>query len=111
MSYADFWDGDVEIARYYRECERQKRKEKNMWLWIQGRYMYEAFIATFPVFNPFSKLKEPLPYLSAPIPLSDEEAKERKEEIAKKKYEKDKQMFVARVAAMNAKLSLKEGEE
>ena len=42
MSYAEYWEGDPLLARYYRKAYRIKQDEINNNAWLQGMYVYDA---------------------------------------------------------------------
>ena len=42
MSYAEYWEGDVKLAQYYRKAYRIKQDEINNNAWLQGMYIYDA---------------------------------------------------------------------
>ena len=42
MSYAEYWEGDSELAQYYRKAYRIKQEEFNNNAWLQGLYVYDA---------------------------------------------------------------------
>ncbi len=42
MSYAEYWEGDSSLARYYRKANRIKQEEINNNAWLQGLYVYDA---------------------------------------------------------------------
>ena len=42
MSYAEYWDGDPMLARYYRKAYHIKQEEINNNAWLQGMYIYDA---------------------------------------------------------------------
>ena len=79
MSYEDYWDGDPEKTKFYREKNKWDVKRKNQELWLQGIYVYEAILDAVPVLNPFSKKKEAIAYRSEPIPLDRVESGREKE--------------------------------
>lgn len=72
MSYQDFWYGDVEMVKYYREAHKLAIKRRNEELWLQGYYNYNAFAVVLS--NAFSKGKKEK-YLEKPIDLFHEEKK------------------------------------
>lgn len=79
MSYEDFWDGEPDKARFYRDKHKRDLERKNQELWLQGIYIYEAILDAAPVLNPLSKKKNPIPYRTEPLPLTGIESKEQKE--------------------------------
>ncbi len=42
MSYAEYWEGDSSLARYYRKAYQIKQEEINNNAWLQGLYIYDA---------------------------------------------------------------------
>jgi len=42
MSYAEYWEGDASLARYFRKAYLIKQEEKNHQAWLQGLYFYDA---------------------------------------------------------------------
>jgi hypothetical protein len=42
MSYAEYWEGDPTLARYYRKAYLIKQEERNNNAWLQGLYIYDA---------------------------------------------------------------------
>ena len=42
MSYAEYWNGDCSLARYYRKAYQIKQEEANNNAWLQGMYVYDA---------------------------------------------------------------------
>lgn len=42
MSYAEYWEGDSSLARYYRKAYKIKQDEANHNAWLQGLYVYDA---------------------------------------------------------------------
>lgn len=102
MSYADFWDGDAEIAKYYREKYRSEMERKNTEMWLQGAYIYEAILDAMPAFNFFGKQRKPVPYRDEPMPLTGQEKKSREERKADKQLNAGKNFIEAWAAAVNA---------
>lgn len=88
MTYEQFWDGEAELPKYFREAHELRLREQNRMMYYQGAYVYSAVLALVPVLRPLSKAKEPAPYLDDVIPLSAKEAEEIKERKDKEKFEK-----------------------
>jgi hypothetical protein len=42
MSYAEYWEGEPSLTRYYRKAYRLKQDEINHNAWLQGLYVYDA---------------------------------------------------------------------
>ena len=86
MSVQEFWYSDPDLVRAYRKAKEIKDKERNDFLWLQGRYVYDAICKSAPLLNDL-KPTEPIPYDEVPYPMSLQEAEEREAELAKKKME------------------------
>ena len=57
MSYAEYWEGDCSLARYYRKAYQIKQEELNHNAWIQGLYVYDA-VSTV-VYNALKSKNDP----------------------------------------------------
>lgn len=88
MTYDQFWNGDVSSHKSYREAHKLIVAERNMMLWLQGRYVYEAIGAMVPVLRAFSKASKPGEYVKQPYDLFEEQRRYREEEEQRKRYEK-----------------------
>jgi hypothetical protein len=42
MSYAEYWEGDSSLTRYYRKAYKIKQEQDNNNAWLQGLYFYDA---------------------------------------------------------------------
>lgn len=76
MSLEDYWDGDPEIVRWYRDKERQDLEHENWLAWLNGRYIYETMLAVSPAIKAFVKNPRPVPYMQKPHELFKAEGKE-----------------------------------
>lgn len=84
MTYEQFWDGDAELAKVYREAEDLRTAKMNRQLWLQGLYFYQALGTALA--NAFaSKGSVPHSYLEQPLAVT---RAERKAEREKKEREK-----------------------
>lgn len=89
MTPEQFWDGDPDLARYYRKAEEIRNEKRNQELWLQGLYIYEALCDASPIFHSFAKKgTKPRPYAEHPYSLTDKERK--KEQQAKEQSMRDK---------------------
>ena len=78
MSYAEYWEGDPSLARYYRKAYRIKQDEINNNAWLQGLYVYDALSTA--LYNALSKKHaRPRKYAQQPYNFN----KEHKSEIEK----------------------------
>lgn len=97
MTYDEFWEGDADLPKYYREAFELKNTRKNQDLWLQGMYIHEAI--TVVVNNALKKKGAPVQkYTDKPYPitkLEQKEEKKQKEIKEKKNREKAKAIFSA----------------
>ena len=105
MTYEEYWNGDPEIAKYYRDKHKCERKLRNQELWLQGAYIYEALLDVYPVLNPLSNEKQPIPYRSEPLPLSDEEYQKQKEDKKAKDKENAKRKMMEIMERVNKRFT------
>lgn len=42
MSYAEYWEGDASLTRYFRKAYKIKQEQDNNNAWLQGLYFYDA---------------------------------------------------------------------
>ena len=74
MTYEQYWDGDCEMVKYYLAAFQDQQEQESFYLWMQGRYFYEALLNASPALNGMSKNHKPTPYPEEPYPLSQREA-------------------------------------
>ena len=102
MTPEQYWDGDPELARYYRKAEEIRQKRKNEELWLQGMYIYEALCDVSPVFHAFAKRgTKPVPYPDHPYSITSKDREAEKELKAKREREKAKQYMLGKMAKIN----------
>ena len=53
MTYEQFWQGEPDLVKAYREADNIRRRRRNEEMWLEGIYMVEALHST--VGNMFSK--------------------------------------------------------
>lgn len=82
MSYADYWDGDCQMVKYYREANKLREKDRNRQNWALGRYIYEALTKVSPAFG-FGRGRIQ-PYLDKPFDLRFDQQEEQKADDKKK---------------------------
>ena len=86
MTAKEYWEGDPYLTAAYRDADTRRRQRENTFLWLQGRYVYDAFAAV--IHNAFSKKgSTPIKYTEEPykiIPPTEEE----KREAAKRERQK-----------------------
>ena len=104
MSYEQFWEGDPALARAYRKAEKIRHSRMNEQLWLTGIYVAEALSAT--VGNMFSKGNKHK-YPSEPLPITEEQQRERREREQKAKMERLKAAFTTKALGVNARMGAK----
>jgi len=105
MSYDEFWNQDVLMAKAYRKANELRDKKRNQELWLQGMYIYEALCNVSPLFR-FNMKKgqiKPEPYPKEPYPITAIEVKEREERDRRIKEEQLKAEFAAFIERMRKK--------
>ena len=101
MTYEQFWEGEPKMAAAYRKADQLRRKRENEQLWLAGMYTAEALAST--VGNMFSKGQKHK-YPAEPFPVTEDEAKERREREQKAKMERIKAAFTAKALSINTRL-------
>lgn len=104
MSYEDYWEGDPQMAVYYRKKLDQEIDYENFKAWLQGLYVYEAILDLVPAIKPFVKNPEIRPYRDKPISLTDVERENREEEENKQKLRNGRQFMEMMAASINQKM-------
>ena len=60
MSYAEYWEGDASLTRYFRKAYKIKQEQENNNAWLQGLYFYDALsTALHNAMRGMSKSKPP----------------------------------------------------
>lgn len=107
MTYDEFWNQDVTMARAFRKADELKRQRQNEVLWMQGVYIREALLST--VGNMFSgKGSTPIEYPKEPYPITENQIVEKKERERKSMEERMKADLLALAARMVNKQMPKE---
>lgn len=104
MTATEYWDGENELKPAFRKAHKEKMKRDNLMMWLQGKYIYDAMLSVYPLFNGLSKRNEPYPYVKEPYVIDDEERKQRERETAKAKYEKSLADMKKRMEKWNERL-------
>lgn len=108
MSYEEFWDGDPRMAEYYRKADELKTEKRNLELWLQGMYIYEAIIDIAPILHAFAKKgAKAKPYPSRPYPITEREHKREEETVERAKAEKARRFMDALVVSTQKKFAQK----
>lgn len=110
MSYADYWDGDNELPKYYRELAKIQVKERDYQAWLTGCYVYSALTRVYPLFNALSNDKLE-PYLELPFTYERELGQAKEHEAEKGVMEAWKALIVSTMKTDVIKRENTEGGE
>ena len=82
MTAEQFWDGDPNLVKYYRQADEMRIERKNQELWLQGLYIYDALCDVAPILQAMAKKgTKARPYPEQPYAITE---KQRKRDIAEK---------------------------
>ena len=96
MTPEQYWDGDPELVKFYREAYEIKMERRNQELWLQGMYIYEAICDASPILHSFAKKgTKPHPYAEKPYALTDKQRKQNSVDKEKAVAEKGKKFMEA----------------
>lgn len=109
MTYHDYWDGDCQMAKYYREAGEYRQERENINAWLHGMYIYRAILDASPVLNALSKRKTPHKYLDSPIPLTKRAIERADEEKEFRKMKKGMRFMQTMMTGINARFQKKGG--
>lgn len=107
----EYWDGDVDLAKWYRRKSEYEQKHENYIAWLNGMYVYQAILDCVPVLRAFSKATRPEPYLTEPFPITSKEREEKEEEEKRKCLKETKLHFEAYALRFNARFDEKQKAE
>ena len=103
MTYEQYWNEDCCLVKYYREAFKLQRERDNERLWLQGMYIYEALCDVSPVLRAFAKKgTKPIEYSTQPYAITKEEIERRRVEKENTKYEQMKAKTNAFAIKFNA---------
>lgn len=74
MTPDDFWHGEPELIKYYREAYELKKEVKNQELWRLGLYIQRALMSTSGY--TFGSKNNPPEYYGEPLPVTSRQIKE-----------------------------------
>ena len=102
MTYHQFYEESPQLARFYRNANELKRKQRNQELWLQGLYFMDALKAT--VLNMLStRSAEKFEYPKEPYATKQKELEERQEREQKEKMERIKARMISQSLNVNKK--------
>lgn len=101
MTEEQYWDGDNLLPRAYRKAEELRRDRQNSYLWLQGKYVYDAIYAMSPALQAMGGGK-PGSYVNEPYPLTEAAVRERDKREQQRKMEERKAQMLAWMQRVNA---------
>lgn len=101
MTEEQYWDGDNLLPRAYRKAEELRRDRQNSYLWLQGKYVYDAIYAMAPALQAMGGGK-PESYVNEPYPLTEAAVRERDKREQQRKMEERKAQMLAWMQRVNA---------
>ena len=101
MTAEQYWDGDNLLPRAYRKAEELRRDRQNSYLWLQGKYVYDAIYAMAPALQAMGGGK-PESYVNEPYPLTEAAVRERDKREQQRKMEERKAQMLAWMQRVNA---------
>ena len=112
MTYEQFWDGDPELAKYYRKADEIRRDRMNQEMWWQGMYIYEAICCVSPILQAFAKKgTKAKPYPEEPYPITRKQQRKEKDNRQAKGDQAAKRFMEAFMAANNVKFRKNAGAQ
>lgn len=105
MTPEQYWDGEDYLPKAYREADAIRRKRENEHMWLQGLYIYDALLRASPALKPFVKRPEPMPYMTEPFPLTEEDAHQADLREQKRRMDAMKEQIAAFAAQHNKKFA------
>ena len=100
MTAEQYWDGDVNLPKYYRKAEELRKERVNQEAWLQGMYIYDVILRTAPILQAFAKKgTKPKPYVEEPYPIS----KKKRDDVQQRKEKKISDKGLAKMQAFMTK--------
>lgn len=108
MTEEQYWEGDSWLVVAYRKAEEYRKHRKNLEMWLQGAYIYEALMRVSPILHAFAKKgTKPSPYLTEPFAITEKQAESKQEKKEKKAYDKGKALMEGFMVQHNKKFERK----
>lgn len=102
MTYDEYWNGDCELTKHYRNAHEIRLKQRNYELWLQGLYIHDAVGVV--VANALRKKgAKPSKYTESPYPVTALEQREVRRREKVKQYESSKAKMKLIMEAINAR--------
>lgn len=93
MTWEQYWHGDREIYKIFRDAEEYRKERANYELWLQGLYIQRAFNSGLDAFamGMSGKHGKPMQYLEYPLSITKRE----KEAEKQRNIERTKKWFMS----------------
>lgn len=93
MSYEQFYEQDVELAKFYRQSYEIQEDRHNSHMWLQGMYIYDAISTS--LYNIFCRKagQQASSYPSQPYPLTESQ-KEKEQNLKLKEDQARAQVWM-----------------
>lgn len=102
MTPDEYWNGDCQLTKHYRNAHEIKLKQRNYELWLQGLYVHDA--VNVVVANALRKKGAKVEkYTESPYPVTPIEQREVKQREEIKKHEAAKAKMMRIMEAVNAR--------
>lgn len=85
MSLEEYWNGDPDMAIFYRKKHELICKQKNEEMWLQGAYVFNAFSTALSNLHFDGKNHKINKYLDKPFELFDKNEEEKQNDAAQAK--------------------------
>lgn len=77
MSEKQYWEGDCQLTKAFREADKIRRDRMNQQAWLQGMYFYDALSRISPLLHAFGKKgAKAEPYVKEPYPMDPKQVEE-----------------------------------
>ena len=109
MTYDEYWTRPTRVHRAYRAMWKERCQREEWARWRQGMYTYATLMRMAPLLRAsFGKgVVKAEEYLDEPIPLTEQEARERKERKAREAFRRN----LARMTAVSDRELKRRAEE
>ena len=97
MTYDDFWYKPTRVHKVVRAAWKERCKREEWARWRQGMYTYTALLRVAPLLRTtFGKgTVKAEDYLDEPIPLTEQEARERQERKVREAFQRNLERMTA----------------
>lgn len=86
MTYEQYWFGDNDLVRVYREADEIRTEKRNQEMWLQGMYIYEALCDVAPILVTVPKKNAKIEkYSEKPYPVTKKAMRQEREEKEKRR--------------------------